>query len=130
MKYWVLKDNSDPNKYAVTGATIKPINAICEAPEGATTTDGKYITVETITNELGNEIKVASLDSEQKAADEQAAADAKAAVQYKEDRRKAYPSIGDQLDAIYKKLELNDSTDWDAIAAQIAQVKTDYPKPE
>lgn len=129
MKYWILNAN-DSNQYAVVGSNKPPKGSICEAPEGATPADGKYITVETTTDELGNEIKVASLDSVQKAADEQAAADAKAAVQYKEDRQKAYPSIGDQLDALYKKLHLNDSTDWDTIAAQIAQVKTDHPKPE
>lgn len=49
-----------------------------------------------------------------------------AANQYKEDRVKAYPSIGDQLDMIYKSGVL-DGTDW---ANAIAAVKADNPKPE
>ena len=47
---------------------------------------------------------------------------------YKHKRLIEYPSIGDQLDAIYKKLHLNDSTDWDQIAAKISEVKAKYPK--
>jgi len=54
----------------------------------------------------------------------------KDANQYKEDRRRAYPPIGDQLDAIYKKLSLDDSTDYDAISAKITKIKKDNPKPE
>ena len=49
---------------------------------------------------------------------------------YEFKRSREYPSIGDQLDAIYKKLELNDSTDWDVIAAKIDAVKKKHPKPE
>lgn len=74
--------------------------------------------------------KEAELD--QKAKDDRLAADKaiKEANQYKEDRKRAYPPIGDQLDAIYKKLSLDNSTDYDAIAVKIAQVKLDNPKPE
>ena len=53
----------------------------------------------------------------------------KAANEYKRQRAAAYPPIGDQLDALYKKLELGDDTDYDAIAADIAAVKALYPKP-
>jgi len=70
-------------------------------------------------------VKVAAYDAALAA--DQAAKDA---VQYKEDRRGAYPAIGDQLDALYKKLHLGDSTEYDALAADITQVKIDYPKPE
>lgn len=129
MKTWVLQDKSDPSKYAVVKASKMPKDAICPAPAGATNSDGPHISL--VTGEVdGIEKTTAVLDQAAKDA-AQAALDAtKAAIQYKDDRKKAYPSIGDQLDALYKKLALNDSTDYDAIAAQIAQVKLDYPKPE
>lgn len=129
MKYWVVPNAYDSNKYSIIGSNKVPNNALCEAPESATTSDGKYITVNDV-EENGVSFKVASLDSVQKAIDEQNKADASAVIQYQQDRKLAYPPIGDQLDALYKKLHLGDSTDYDAIAAQIAQVKTDYPKPE
>ena len=48
-----------------------------------------------------------------------------AAVQYKEDRANAYPSIGDQLDMQYWDKKNGTTTCVDAIA----KVKTDNPKP-
>ena len=48
-----------------------------------------------------------------------------AAVQYKEDRANAYPSIGDQLDMQYWDKK-NGTTTW---VDAIAKVKTDNPKP-
>ena len=132
MKLWVLRDNSDPTKYAIVGSSNRPKSAICEAPDGATRSDGKYISVADVPIEEGSEEtkKVALLDQAAKDAD-QAARDAQiTSTQYREDRKRAYPSVGDQMDALYKKLHLNDSTEYDAIAAQIAQVKLDHPKPE
>lgn len=43
-------------------------------------------------------------------------------------RSYAYPPIGDQLDAAYKARQ-GDPTQQQAIDAQIAQVKAQYPKP-
>ena len=48
-----------------------------------------------------------------------------AAVQYKEDRREAYPSISDQLDMQYWDKK-NGTTTW---VDAVAKVKTDNPKP-
>ena len=48
-------------------------------------------------------------------------------VTYEGFRSRAYPTLGDQMDALYKARQ-GDSIDLDAIDAQIAQVKTDYPK--
>ena len=45
-----------------------------------------------------------------------------------EARRKAYPPIGDQLDAMYKARQ-GDSSALQAIDALIAEVKAAYPKP-
>jgi len=50
-----------------------------------------------------------------------------AAKSYKEDRLSEYPTVGDVVDALYKK-EGGDSTEWDAIAVSRAAVKTKYPK--
>ena len=46
-------------------------------------------------------------------------------VKYKDDRRSAYPDIGDQLDDLYKKGAFSDE-----MAAKIKKVKDDNPKPE
>ena len=51
----------------------------------------------------------------------------KAILEYKKNRRKEYPTYGDQLDAIYKK-HLGDSVEYDAIAAKITAIKKKYPK--
>ena len=48
-----------------------------------------------------------------------------ASVQYKEDRREAYPSISDQLDMQYWDKK-NGTTTW---VDAVAKVKTDNPKP-
>ena len=46
-------------------------------------------------------------------------------VKYKDDRRRAYPEIGDQLDDLYKKGAF--STE---MIAKLKKVKDDNPKPE
>ena len=46
------------------------------------------------------------------------------AHKYQRDRASSYPSIGDQLDMIYKDMKNNTSTHADAIEV----VKTKYPK--
>ena len=53
-------------------------------------------------------------------------ADDYAKVKYKDDRKKAYGDIGDQLDMRYKDL-LNGTTTW---KDHVAKVKSDHPKPE
>ncbi len=48
-------------------------------------------------------------------------------------RRDAYPSIGDQLDAIWKALRANPDLlppDTQAMLQKIDEVKTNYPKPD
>ena len=45
----------------------------------------------------------------------------------KEKRILEYPSVGDVIDALVKK-EGGDSSDWDAIVAARAAVKTKHPK--
>ena len=47
---------------------------------------------------------------------------------YREERALAYPSIGDQMDAMYQARN-GDSTALDAIDQQIAEVKGRYPNP-
>ena len=51
--------------------------------------------------------------------------EAYALVKYKDDRKKAYGDIGDQLDMRYKDL-LNGTTTW---KDHVAKVKSDHPKP-
>tara|TARA_R110002020_G_scaffold445018_1_gene656723 strand:+ start:224 stop:490 length:267 start_codon:yes stop_codon:yes gene_type:complete len=53
-------------------------------------------------------------------------AEAYALVKYRDDRKKAYGDIGDQLDMRYKDL-LNGTTTW---KDHVAKVKSDHPKPE
>jgi len=48
-------------------------------------------------------------------------------VGYSEMRQRNYPSIGDQLDALYWARK-GDTTELDALDAQIQQIKIDYPK--
>ena len=45
-------------------------------------------------------------------------------VKYKDDRRRAYPEIGDQLDDLYKKGAFSNE-----MSAVLAKVKADNPKP-
>ena len=45
-------------------------------------------------------------------------------VKYKDDRRSAYPDLGDQLDDLYKQGAFSDE-----MAAKIKKVKDDNPKP-
>ena len=46
------------------------------------------------------------------------------ATKYQRDRKAEYPSIGDQLDALWKG-----GTDADVMKSQILEVKATYPKP-
>jgi hypothetical protein len=46
---------------------------------------------------------------------------------YREQRRPEYPSIGDQLDALYKARN-GDTSDLEAIDSVISDIKSKYPK--
>ena len=46
-------------------------------------------------------------------------------VKYRDDRKRTYPEIGDQLDDLFKQGAFSKK-----MADKIQQVKTDYPKPE
>lgn len=129
---WIIKDSQ--NNLATVSANHKPVGAICLLPEGERV---DWLEIQDIDDGHGGTYKQAVVNQTTKdsvlAAESAAAAQEasdKVANQYKLDRKAAYPPIGDQLDALYKKLHLNDSTDYDALAAEIAQVKLDFPKPE
>lgn len=110
-----------------------PKNIIAIVPENLESEDFRWLHAVDALDEDGNPIKVIEVNETTKTtilANEAAEATAKAAVEYKRLREGAYPPIGDQLDAIYKKLHLNDSTDWDNIVTQIEAVKAAHPKPE
>ena len=47
---------------------------------------------------------------------------------YREKRAQAYPSIGDQLDALWKEL-MPQTVEAQQMKSKILQVKADYPKP-
>lgn len=46
---------------------------------------------------------------------------------YDENRLREYPTVGDVIDALFKK-EAGNSTEWDALATSRANTKTKYPK--
>ena len=46
-------------------------------------------------------------------------------VKYKDDRKRVYPEIGDQLDDLFKQGAFSED-----MTAKLQQVKTDHPKPE
>tara|TARA_X000001388_G_scaffold76169_1_gene72755 strand:- start:44 stop:295 length:252 start_codon:yes stop_codon:yes gene_type:complete len=46
-------------------------------------------------------------------------------VKYKDDRKMAYPEIGDQLDDLFRKGAFSDEMN-----AKLIKVKSDFPKPE
>lgn len=117
MSLYIYEDSRYPSGFGIT--TNKSLR-IANAPADAEVGDSPYLVYSE------GEFSIDSINKQQ---DKAAQAAASLANQYKEDRRAAYPSIGDQLDALYKKLELNDDTDWNDIAAQIANVKATYPKP-
>ena len=76
---------------------------------------------------LGN---VQFTPEEEKARDEEEAQWKKeqeeyAKVKYKDDRKMAYPEIGDQLDDLFKQGAFSEE-----MTAKLQQVKTDHPKPE
>ena len=90
---------------------------------------------------MSRRVKIATSDASDKYRDhtseEEAAADADAIanakeeedylkVKYKDDPKKAYGDIGDQLDMQYKD-QLNGTTTW---KDHVAKVKSDHPKPE
>ena len=50
--------------------------------------------------------------------------EADAAIKYKNDRKKEYPEIGDQLDDLFKQGAFSDE-----MSAKIKAVKDKYPKP-
>lgn len=72
---------------------------------------------------VGGKIVVGELKTVDQAQIDQIAADI-AATQYQHDRRQLYPSIGDQLDALWKGGEAAQD-----MLARIQAVKQQYPKP-
>lgn len=48
-----------------------------------------------------------------------------AKVKYRDDRKIAYPEIGDQLDDLFRQGAFSEE-----MTAKLQQVKTDHPKPE
>jgi hypothetical protein len=52
-----------------------------------------------------------------------------ASIAYKELRRVEYPTVGDQLDAIWKDLSPTPGSDAETMKVAIEAVKTKYPKP-
>ena len=46
-------------------------------------------------------------------------------VKYRDDRKRIYPEIGDQLDDLFKQGAFSEE-----MTAKLQQVKTDHPKPE
>ena len=70
----------------------------------------------------GNQVEI---DSAKVTAARKAIDDAYAATQYQRDRRKAFASVGDQLDMQYWDA-VNGTTTW---KDHVAKVKADNPKP-
>lgn len=80
-----------------------------------------------VTTELKEGHTITPMTAQEIAAVATAAAQADAefaATQYQRDRQSAYPSIGDQLDALWKGGEAAA-----AMLAQVQAVKNNYPKP-
>ena len=135
MKAYIHKEN---DKLVTSLRDGAPSDLICECPkkeDGSYETDLSVIDIVDKLDEFTEEVigKEAVINEDkvaQRSADLQAKEDAKAAIAYKMKRRAEYPPIGDQLDALYKKLHLGDSTEYDALSAEIAAVKEKYPKPE
>ena len=49
---------------------------------------------------------------------------------WSDDRKQAYPSFDEFVEAYTEKEILNDSTKWDEYVTNYNQVRTDYPQPE
>lgn len=43
-------------------------------------------------------------------------------------REQKHPEVGDVIDALFKKLDEGDSTEWDALAQKRREIKSKYPK--
>jgi hypothetical protein len=77
-----------------------------------------------------NGVEVALTEEEEKEIEAQIVKDEKRAeeyakVKYKDDRKTAYPEIGDQLDDLFKQGAFSKE-----MSDKLQQVKTDHPKPE
>lgn len=126
MKLYLTKDLNDPSKMKLEKRSTPPADALI-APEGE---DAEWLKVVDLVDEDGQPYKAAQVDEAKKI---QVLSDRAAKAQgedYKIKRRREYPPIGDQLDALYKKFHLSDDTQWSEIVAKIEAVKTKYPKPE
>lgn len=85
----------------------------------------------------GKQVKLTKAEERALNAEKAAVMEHRAEVRYKQKRANAYPSIGDQLDAILKQLnamslngELLLVPELDIVIEKWLQVKTDFPKPE
>ena len=100
----------------------KIINAILEINSNAeVSVSGGDI--DSITWENGT-TPISKSDIETKIAEQQTAYDNQA---YARNRLNEYPSLGDVIDAIFKK-EAGDSSEFDALATSRQEIKTKYPK--
>ena len=131
-KLYIIKTADD--KYGTVRANHKPVGYVTDKFEGQETTDITLLDIiddlDPITNEvIGKKAVFNQSKLDAKLSAEQTKKDAYELVKYKDQRRAEYPAIGDQLDALYKKLHLGDSTDYDTIAEQITAIKLKYPKP-
>jgi len=116
-----MKNYADENAVDLGPQSVQPRNAVAEIPE---TLVGRAIKIEdgaVVLDEVAEGVRLADI---------QAANDLADSVAYRFKRAAEYPSIGDQLDAIYKKFYMDDSSEYDTIAVQIEAVKAKYPKPE
>ncbi len=129
-KHYVRK-NEDGSITYIGRHGARPRNAVCEVDESIVGKSLKLIDSEP--NGVGEVHKVAVVDEEKESirlADEAVLEAEEAANEYKLKREEEYPTVGDQLDALYKKHHLDDSTEYDVLAAEIEAVKLKYPKTE
>ena len=123
-KFYIVKDGEE---HKFKWSKHKPENFAFDAPLDD---EGKQVTRIDDVEFIDEKPVFSKKKREDRLAKKQARIDQREAEEYKFKRRSEYPSVGDQLDALYKKLHLNDSKEYDALAAKISEIKKKYPKPE
>lgn len=86
-------------------------------------------------NEEGKRVPISAEEEAEILAEREQALQAKRARRYAENRSREYPSIGDQLDAIYKgirSIARGEALSPECVAwlLKIQEIKDKYPKPE